>query len=115
MRVLEKLLKNRFWWIGLLLLFIAVIYIASLANFRIDLTSERRFSLSNSTKKVLRHLDQPVRIDIYLAGDLSSGFKKLSVASDELLNEFKEYAKGNLQYAFIKPGEGLPDSLRYQV
>jgi gliding-associated putative ABC transporter substrate-binding component GldG len=115
MNVLEKLLKKRFWWVGLSLLFMVVIYLASLANFRIDLTSEKRFSLSNSTKKLLRDLEQPVQIDIYLTGDLSSGFKKLSVASDELLNEFKEYAKGNLQYRFIRPGEGLPDTLRYQV
>ena len=65
MIVLEKLLKNRFWWIGLLLLFMLVIYLASLANFRIDLTSEKRFSLSNSTKKVLRDTG-PACSDRYL-------------------------------------------------
>ncbi|MCW3113218.1 MAG: gldG [Segetibacter sp.] len=115
MKVFEKILKNKLWWLWLSLLFIAVIYLASLTHFRIDLTKEKRFSLSNSTKKVLKQLDEPVLIDVYLTGDLSAGFKKLSVASDELLNEFKEYAKGNLQYHFIKPGEGLPDSLRFQV
>ncbi|MCW3081822.1 gliding motility-associated ABC transporter substrate-binding protein GldG [Segetibacter sp.] len=111
----EKVLKNKWWWVWLSLLFVAVIYLASLSHFRIDLTKEKRFSLSNSTKRVLKELDEPVMIDIYLTGDLSAGFKKLSVASDELLGEFKEYAKGNLQYRFIRPGEGLPDTLRYEV
>ncbi len=115
MNLTEKILKNKLWWLWLSLLFVAVVYLASLTHFRIDLTKEKRFSLSNSTKKVLKELDEPVTIDIYLTGDLSAGFKKLSVASDELLSEFKEYAKGNLQYRFVKPGEGLPDSLRYQV
>lgn len=115
MKVFEKILNNKLWWLWLSLLFLVVIYLASLTHFRIDLTKEKRFSLSNSTKKVLKELDEPVTIDIYLTGDLSAGFKKLSVASDELLSEFKEYAKGNLQYRFIRPGEGLPDTARYQV
>ncbi len=115
MKVYEKILRNRFWWLWLALFFLLIIYIASITHFRIDLTKEKRFSLSPSTKKVLKGLEEQVQIDVYLTGDLSAGFKKLSVASDELLNEFKEYGKGNLQYRFIRPGEGLPDSLRYQV
>ncbi|MEJ7677029.1 MAG: gliding motility-associated ABC transporter substrate-binding protein GldG [Segetibacter sp.] len=115
MNVFEKILRNKLWWLWLSLLFFLVIYIASLTHARIDLTKEKRFSLSQSTKRVLKELNQPVQIDVYLTGELSAGFKKLSVANDELLSEFKEYGKGNLQYRFIRPGEGLPDSLRYQV
>ena len=103
------------WWLWLSLIFVFVIYLASLIHSRIDLTKEKRFSLGSSTKRVLTELEKPVQIDVYLTGDLSAGFKKLSVASEELLNEFKEYGKGNIQYRFVKPGEGLPDSLRYQV
>jgi ABC-2 type transport system permease protein len=115
MNVFDKILGNKLWWLWLALLFIMVIYIASLTHFRIDLTREKRFSLTESTKKVLQNLDQPVQIDVYLTGELSAGFRKLSVASEELLSEFKEYGKGNIQYRFIRPGEGLPDSLRYEV
>ncbi|HEX8279063.1 MAG TPA: gliding motility-associated ABC transporter substrate-binding protein GldG [Segetibacter sp.] len=115
MNLLDKILSNKFWWVWLALLFVFIIYIASLTHYRIDLTKEKRFSLSPSTKRVLKALDEQVHIDVYLTGDLSAGFKKLSVASDELLNEFKEYGRGNLQYRFVRPGEGLPDSLRYQV
>lgn len=103
------------WWLWLIAGFILIIYLASVWHQRIDLTEENRYSLSNSTKRVLSQLDEPVVIDVYLTGDLSSGFKKLSVATEELLNEFKEYAQGNLRFSFIRPGEGLPDSLRYEV
>ncbi len=115
MNAINKILNNKLWWIWLFFIFMGVIFISLLSHFRIDLTKENRFSLSPSTKKVLNNLEAPVLIDVYLSGDLSAGFKKLSVASEELLNEFKEYGKGNLQFKFIKPGEGLPDSLRNQL
>jgi len=115
MKVFDKILKNKLWWLWLALFFVFVIYMASLMHYRVDLTKEKRFSLSESTKRVLGNLEEPVQIDVYLTGELSAGFKKLSVASEELLSEFKEYGKGRIQYRFVRPGEGLNDSLRYQA
>lgn len=115
MKLIDKILNNKFWWLWLAVIFILVIYIASLTHFRIDLTKEKRFSLSSSTKRVLKNLDDEVQIEVYLTGDLSAGFKKLSIASEELLREFKEYGNTNIQYKFVKPGDGLPDSLRYNL
>ncbi len=115
MKLTDKILNSKLWWLWLALIFILIIYLASLTHFRIDLTKEKRFSLSPSTKKVLQNLDDQVQIDVYLTGDLSAGFKRLSVASEELLSEFKEYGKAKVQYRFVRPGEGLPDSMRHQV
>lgn len=115
MKFTDKIIKNRYWWIWLLLLFIAVTYIASLVHYRLDLTKEKRFSLSSSTKNLLKNLDDKVEVEVYLTGDLSAGFKRLSLASEELLREFKEYGRANIQYKYFRPGEGLPDSLRYEV
>lgn len=115
MTVTNKILNNKLWWLWLGLLLIVVIFVASLSHYRIDLTKEKRFTLSASTKKMLQSLGEPVQIDVYLTGDLSAGFKKLSVASEELLTEFREYGRGNLQFRFVRPGEGLPDSLRTQL
>ncbi len=115
MKLIDKILKKKLWWLWLALVFVLVIYIASLTHFRIDLTKEKRFSLSQSTKNVLKDLDDEVQIDVYLTGDLSAGFKRLSLASEELLSEFKEYGGANVKYKYFRPGEGLPDSLRYQV
>ncbi|MDB5192033.1 MAG: gldG [Segetibacter sp.] len=115
MNGLEKILRNKYWWLWLTAAFIIIIYLVSLTHFRLDLTKEKRFSLSNSTKNVLRNLDDEVKIDVYLTGELSAGFRKLSNASEELLSEFKEYGKTNIQYQFFRPGEGLSDSLRYHV
>jgi ABC-2 type transport system permease protein len=115
MNVVDKVLKNRLWWLWLIIILLVVVYVASIGRFRIDLTKEKRFSLSASTIKMLKSLDDDVQVDVYLTGELSAGFKKLSLASEELLSEFKEYGGTKIQYRYVKPGEGLPDSLRYQV
>ncbi len=115
MKVAEKILGKKYWWLLLTVFFVVIIYLISIFHFRFDLTKEKRYSLSESTKTLLKNLEAPVEIDVYLTGDLSSGFKKLSIASEELLQEFKEYGKGNIQYHFSKPGEDLPDSLRYAL
>ena len=39
--------------------------------FRIDLTTEKRYSISDNTKKLLADLHQPVILNIYLDGDLN--------------------------------------------
>ena len=113
--LVDTLLKKKFWWLWLMVLFIAITYLISLAHYRLDLTSEKRYSLSNSTKTLLKNLDGKVEVEVFLTGDLSAGFKKLSIASEELLNEFKEYGTTKFQYRFTRPGAGLPDSLRYQI
>ena len=113
--LVDTLLKQKFWWLWLMVLFIAITYLISLAHYRLDLTSEKRYSLSNSTKTLLKNLDGKVEVEVFLTGDLSAGFKKLSIASEELLNEFKEYGTTKFAYRFTRPGAGLPDSLRYQI
>lgn len=111
----DRILNSKYWWLWLGLVFIIITYLVSLTHFRVDLTQEKRYSLSPSTKRLLRNMEGNIEIEVFLTGELSAGFRKLSIASEELLAEFKEYGKTNLQYRFVKPGDGLPDSLRYQL
>lgn len=111
----NKILNQKLWWLWLSLIFIAITWLISLVHYRLDLTKEKRYSLSNSTKELLKNLDGKVEVEVFLTGDLSAGFKKLSIASEELLNEFKEYGTTNFQYRFTRPGAGLPDSLRFKT
>jgi len=105
-------LQHKFWWIFIIAAFIFIIILSSLLHSKIDLTSEKRYSLSKSTKQLLGKLEDEVEIDVLLNGNLSSGFKKLNVATEELLDNFREYSNGNLKIRFIKPGEGLNDSAK---
>lgn len=80
-------------------------WLASLYHARIDLTNEKRFTLSAPTKKILRKLDDEVQVDVFLKGASNSGFRKLSKSADELLHEFKEVAGSRFNYRFIDPDE----------
>ncbi|MGX5818517.1 gliding motility-associated ABC transporter substrate-binding protein GldG [Chitinophaga lutea] len=85
---------------------------ASYIHGRWDLTAEKRYTLAPSTRDLLRRLDAPVEIEVYLKGDYPAGFRQLSDASRELLEEFQEYGGRNIRFAFVHPGTNLPDSMR---
>jgi len=72
---------------------------------RFDLTSEKRYTLSDATKAFLENVDDVVYFQVYLEGDFPSGFKRLRNATREMLDEFRAY-NDNIQYKFINPSEG---------
>jgi gliding-associated putative ABC transporter substrate-binding component GldG len=72
---------------------------------RIDLTNEKRFTLSNSTKQLLTKIDQPLKIEVLLKGNLPSGFKNLASSAEDILREFKEVTGANLVFHFVSPDE----------
>jgi len=92
----------------LLIVLLAVNWAASMFHARMDLTNEKRFTLSSSTKKLLADLKEPVVIDVFLKGNYPSGFKKLGESANDLLDEFREIAGNKIQYNFIAPEETVP-------
>ena len=93
----EDLLRYVALLIGLLI----IAAISSNHFFRLDLTSEKRYTLAGSTKEVLRNLDSPVYFRIYLAGDLPPDFVRFQLSIREMLEEFRAYGRGNIHYDFI--------------
>jgi ABC-2 type transport system permease protein len=103
----NRLLNNKYWWIVLIIAFTAVIYLSSFFHYRADLTQEKRFSLSRSTKDLLENLDSTITVQVFLTGDLSADYRKLSIATEEMLDEFKDYAGSRLRVKFERPGENI--------
>ncbi|WP_375560936.1 gliding motility-associated ABC transporter substrate-binding protein GldG [Bernardetia sp. OM2101] len=90
----------------LVVLFLGLILINILAQnhfFRLDLTSEKRYTITESSKTILKNLEEPVYIEIYLEGELNSSFKRLQKSVKETLQEFSMYAGKNIQFTFINP------------
>lgn len=83
--------------------------VASLVNFRVDVTNDKRYSLSNGTISYLKSeekLDNRLFIKIYLDGKLPSDLSYFRDAVEDKLKEFKEYAGIRIEYEFIDPSEG---------
>ncbi|MFL5752771.1 MAG: gliding motility-associated ABC transporter substrate-binding protein GldG [Bacteroidia bacterium] len=68
---------------------------------RFDLTSEKRYTLSESTRKLLNDLDDGVYIKVYLEGDFNPAFSRLRSETKEMLDEFRAYSGNELNYEFI--------------
>lgn len=79
--------------------------VCSIYFFRIDLTKEKRYSLSKASIGLAQKVDDVLFVKVYLEGEFPSGFKRLSRSTKEMLDEFAVYSNGNLQYEFIDPFE----------
>ena len=104
---MQKIFQLKYWWLLLLLAFVSIVYLVSFFSYRVDLTAEKRFSLSASTKQLLKGIDTPITIKVFLTGDMPSDYKKLSIATKDLLNEFKNIAGNNINVVFENPTEGI--------
>ncbi|HEX5154448.1 MAG TPA: gliding motility-associated ABC transporter substrate-binding protein GldG [Parafilimonas sp.] len=112
MRSINRYLRPENQWYVLLAAFVILIFISTALRYRIDLTAEKRFSLNESTKQLLDSIDSTINITVFLTGDLPADYKKLSMATNDLLSEFRDLSHNNIRFHFEKPGENLPDSQR---
>ncbi|WP_028523124.1 gliding motility-associated ABC transporter substrate-binding protein GldG [Runella limosa] len=87
-------------FIGIL---VGINVIAAFVFFRWDLTQEKRYTISDATKKLLQNLEHQVVIKVYLTGDFPAGFERLERAIQETLESFADYGGGNVAYRFIEP------------
>ena len=87
-----------------LIIIVLVNIIGSFVYTRFDLTSEKRYTLSDTSKEILKDLDDYVYFRVYLEGDFPAGFKKLRKETKEMLDEFRAYSKF-IDYEFINPSE----------
>lgn len=101
----KNLKKNQLTTFVITIVIIIVVnVIASFIYTRFDLTSEKRYTLSDTSKEILRNLDDYVYFRIYLEGEFPAGFKKLRKETKEMLEEFRAYSKF-IDYDFINPSE----------
>ena len=71
--------------------------------YRLDLTSEKRYSISQPSKTLVKNLKDVVTVKVYLDGDLNAGFTRLKESTRNLLNELRAYGGKNIEFEFINP------------
>jgi len=116
---LKRNMNNRRDAIFILLITIAILILANILSqylyTRFDLTSEKKFSIMPSTKKMVRGLKDAVTFKIYLEGDMPAGFKRLRQSTRDLLNELRAYGGKNIQFEFIDPVAGKNEEERKAI
>ena len=82
---------------------------------RFDLTEDKRFTLSDNTRRLMGGLKDVVYIKVYLEGDFSPAFARLRQSTVEILDEMRLYANGNLEYEFIDPSANPDEEERRKL
>lgn len=96
--------------IVLLLVLIAANYLSSIVFKRIDLTYDKRYTLSEASLNIIHEANTPIIIDVFLEGnDFPSEFKRLQRETKQLLEEFSAH-NHHIIFNFINPLED--ESLR---
>lgn len=91
--------KNIPFLIALIVLLLGVL---GIFQFRWDLTEEKRYTLSESTVKVLKDIKKPLKVEVYLDGEFPASFKQLQSETKFLLEEFRRI-NSNVDFTFIDP------------
>lgn len=91
---------------------------------RFDLTSDKRYTISNYTKELMQKIGSenttPITINLYLDGELNAGFQRLRNSTLELLSDLNEESGNKLNVTSINPNslpvqrELLPEFMERQ-
>jgi len=106
----EALVYSAVGLAALFLILVAANYLVSLQTVKIDLTEGKVQTLSEGTKKMLRGLEAPVKVKLYISrGEQAMPVPLRSFAQrvEDLAREFKSVAGGNLAIEIYNP---RPDS-----
>lgn len=76
----------------------------------LDLTEEKRFTLTKPTQVLLGGLKDRIYIQVLLEGDFPAGFKRLQTATREMLDDFRSVT-GYIDYSFEDPNQGSVDEI----
>lgn len=71
---------------------------------RFDLTQDKRYTLSTTSRDILKQAGQPLEIEVFLSGNFPGEFKKLQTETRQLLEEFKAY-NSEVRFTFTNPLE----------
>ena len=106
----RSILKNSLIEIGAVLLVIVFVNIISGFLFtRFDLTSERRYTLSDSTKEMMKNIDEQILFRVFLEGDdLPADYRRFRNDIKNMLDQFRAYNR-YVEYEFVNPNSFKTD------
>ncbi len=112
--------KKQFTTYIVLIVAIIVIFNIALRSlfFRLDLTKDNVYSLSNSSKNVIKKLDDRMIAKVYFSENLPGQYANSRRYLQDLLEEYQAYSKGDFHFEFINPDEdeaAMRDAQSYRI
>lgn len=104
---MRKILQHKYGWLACLVSLVLVVYLTAGIGYRADLTADKRYSLTAATRQLLSGMDTAVEISVFLTGNLPADYRKLSIATQELLEDFTAISGNMVRVRFERPGENI--------
>ncbi len=102
--------KQNLKTLGITLFILVVLNVLGTLFFhRFDLTKDQRYTLSPTSLGIVKQVQNPLSIKIYMAGELPADFRRLQQETKQLLEEFQAYNK-NIVFEFVDPLENEDES-----
>jgi len=103
--------------LGIVAVVAVIVFVNVISSYlftRFDLTSEKRYTLSDSTKDMLKGIDEEVMFRIYLDGDdLPAEYRRFRSDIKNMLDQFRAYNR-NIEYEFLDPNTFKTDEEKMQ-
>lgn len=96
-------------WITIFIL-VALNVLGTLFFYRFDLTKDKRYTLSETSLQIVKQIENPLSVKIYMQGDLPADFRRLQQETKQLLEEFQAY-NSNIVFEFVNPMENEEESM----
>ncbi len=111
-KILNNSLVSRVSYLVSLIIVLVLIFTKTL-YFRIDLTEEGRYSLSDASKDLVAEISEPLTVKLYLDGDLDANMLRLRRSTEDLVRELNMYASEQLVIENYNPNSATTDEERY--
>lgn len=89
---------------GLLIL----LFLSEILPFRMDLTADKRYTLSPVTKKAARSLDEAIIVELFLEGELTPGFRKLQQSIAQKIGDIGRISSKPVRLIITDPYTAVP-------
>ncbi len=106
----KRLIKG----MGLLVVVLAVNIFSSYFFIRMDFTTEKRYTLSHQSKELIKSLDKPLEVILYLNGELNPAFDRLRTSTTDMLDELSVYSTHGITLREVNPSAAPDEKIRQE-
>jgi ABC-2 type transport system permease protein len=103
-------LSGKFKYSWVLFVLILLNCLSHVYPLQIDLTKDQRYTISSQSETLIQEVNQPVKIHFYLGGELPAHYKKLELATTQLLDKLQQLNPNWISWEQTVPGELFKDS-----
>ncbi len=103
-------LSGKFKYSWVLLVMLLLNFTSHLYPLQMDLTKDQRYTISDQSTLLIQSLKQPVKIHLYLGGELPAHYKKLELATIQFLEQLQQINPSSISWQQTVPGALFQDS-----